>query len=68
MEGNGPNQTIYVNNLNEKLKKDVLKKSLYMIFSEFGKIVEINASKASALRGQVNLISWILLVSFYFLI
>ena len=53
MESNLPNQTIYINNLNEKLKKDVLKKSLYMLFSEFGKILEINISKANKLRGQV---------------
>ena len=54
MESNLPNQTIYINNLNEKLKKDVLKKSLYMLFSEFGKILEINISKANKLRGQVS--------------
>ena len=52
MESLMPNQTIYVNNLNEKLKKDVAKKSLYMIFSEFGKITEVNVSKANKLRGQ----------------
>ena len=48
-----PNQTIYINNLNEKLKKDFLKKNLYMIFSEFGKIVEIKTTRADKLRGQV---------------
>lgn len=47
-----PSQTIYINNLNEKLKKDATKKSLYMIFSEFGKITEVNVSKANKLRGQ----------------
>ena len=29
-----PNHTIYINNLNEKIKKDELKKSLYAIFSQ----------------------------------
>ena len=53
MADNVPNQTIYINNLNEKLKKDNLKKNLYLIFSEFGKIVEINTSRANKLRGQV---------------
>ena len=31
-----PNHTVYINNLNEKIKKDDLKKSLYAIFSQFG--------------------------------
>jgi len=32
-----PNQTIYINNLNEKIKKEELKKSLYAIFSQLAK-------------------------------
>ncbi|KAJ7565167.1 hypothetical protein O6H91_02G050700 [Diphasiastrum complanatum] len=47
-----PSQTIYVNNLNEKIKKDELKKSLYGLFSQFGKIVDVVASKTMKLRGQ----------------
>ena len=31
-----PNHTVYINNLNEKIKKNDLKKSLYAIFSQFG--------------------------------
>ena len=33
-----PNQTIYVNNLNEKVKLDDLKRELQAIFAQFGKI------------------------------
>lgn len=40
-----PSHTIYVNNLNEKVKKDELKKSLYAIFSQFGQILDIVALK-----------------------
>ncbi|MCO5608347.1 hypothetical protein L7F22_062555 [Adiantum nelumboides] len=47
-----PNQTIYINNINEKIKKEELKKSLYAVFSQFGKIVDIVASKTLKLRGQ----------------
>jgi len=47
-----PNQTIYVNNLNEKTKKDDLRKSLYAIFSQFGTILEIIALKTLKMRGQ----------------
>jgi U1 small nuclear ribonucleoprotein A len=32
------NQTIYVNNLNEKVKLDDLKRELQAIFAQFGKI------------------------------
>lgn len=31
-----PNCTLYVHNLNEKVKKDELKRSLFHIFSQFG--------------------------------
>ncbi|XP_022097783.1 U1 small nuclear ribonucleoprotein A-like [Acanthaster planci] len=47
-----PNQTIYINNLNEKIKKDELKKSLYAIFSQFGQILDIVALKTLKMRGQ----------------
>ncbi|KAM6564602.1 hypothetical protein CsatB_024600 [Cannabis sativa] len=36
-----PNVTIYINNLNEKIKLDELKKSLKAVFSQFGKILDI---------------------------
>jgi len=47
-----PNHTIYINNLNEKIKKEELKKSMYAIFSQFGAIVDIVALKTLKLRGQ----------------
>jgi len=51
-----PNNTIYVNNLNEKIKKDELKKSLYAIFSQFGQIMDIVALKTLKMRGQAFVI------------
>ena len=47
-------QTLYINNINEKIKKDVLKKTLHSLFSQFGKIVEIVACRGIKLRGQVH--------------
>lgn len=47
-----PNQSIYINNLNEKVKKEELKKSLYAVFSQFGRILDIIALKTLKLRGQ----------------
>ncbi|EEB19490.1 U2 small nuclear ribonucleoprotein B'', putative [Pediculus humanus corporis] len=51
-----PNHTIYINNLNEKLKKDELKKSLYAIFSQFGQILDIVALKTLRMKGQAFVI------------
>ncbi|KAL4225433.1 hypothetical protein ACF0H5_016123 [Mactra antiquata] len=51
-----PNHTIYINNLNEKIKKDALKKSLYAIFSQFGQILDIVALKTLKMRGQAFVI------------
>lgn len=46
------NHTIYVSNLNEKIKKPLLKKSLHSVFSQFGKIVDIVACRGLKLKGQ----------------
>jgi U2 small nuclear ribonucleoprotein B'' len=51
-----PNNTVYINNLNEKVKKDDLKKSLYAIFSQFGQILDIVALKTLKMRGQAFVI------------
>ena len=47
-----PNQTVYINNLNEKIKKDALQKSIYSVFSQFGKIVDVVCCRGLKLRGQ----------------
>mmetsp|Transcript_8382 Transcript_8382/g.14090 ORF Transcript_8382/g.14090 Transcript_8382/m.14090 type:complete len:249 (+) Transcript_8382:37-783(+) len=47
-----PQETVYVNNLNEKVPKDELKKSLYAVFTQFGPIMDIVALKNFKMRGQ----------------
>ncbi|CAL8334139.1 unnamed protein product [Lota lota] len=47
-----PNHTIYINNMNDKVNKDELKRSLYALFSQFGQIVDIVAMKTAKMRGQ----------------
>jgi len=47
-----PNHTIYINNLNDKIKKEELKRSLHAIFSQFGQILDIIALKTLKMRGQ----------------
>ncbi len=43
---------LYVNNINDKIKKAALRKSLMAVFSPFGKIMDIVAIKTKTLRGQ----------------
>ncbi|KAF7488593.1 U2 small nuclear ribonucleoprotein B'' [Sarcoptes scabiei] len=51
-----PNNTIYIRNLNEKIKKTELTKSLNAIFSQFGTILDIHAKKSLKMRGQAFVI------------
>lgn len=50
-----PSNTLYINNINEKIKKNVLKKMLYMVFSQYGRVIQIIACKGLKMRGQVFL-------------
>ena len=47
-----PSKQLYINNLNDKLKPDALKKQLYLLFSQYGRVTQIVASKGTKLRGQ----------------
>uniref|UniRef100_A0A8C2MS17 RRM domain-containing protein n=1 Tax=Cricetulus griseus TaxID=10029 RepID=A0A8C2MS17_CRIGR len=51
-----PNHTIYINNMNDKIKKEELKRSLYALFSQFGHMVDIVALKTMKMRGQAFVI------------
>jgi len=47
-----PNHTIYIQNMNEKIKKEDLRKSLYVLMSQFGQVLDIVALKTMKMRGQ----------------
>jgi RNA recognition motif-containing protein len=47
-----PHQTIYINNINEKLKKQELTTNLYLLLSQFGHILEVNSGTSFRCRGQ----------------
>ncbi|KRY41711.1 U2 small nuclear ribonucleoprotein B'' [Trichinella spiralis] len=51
-----PNQTIYVNNLNEKIKKDELKRALHAVFHQFGTILDSVCLKNLKMRGQAFIV------------
>ena len=51
-----PNCTVYIRNLNEKIKIPALKKSLEEIFSKYGTVLEIIAHKNIWMRGQAFIV------------
>eukprot|EP00793_Prasinoderma_coloniale_P001276 PRCOL_00005048-RA len=48
----GLGQTLYVNNLNDRARADELRRALAAVFSQFGRVLDVSASKAYARRGQ----------------
>ena len=52
-------QTLYVNNLNDKLPKEQLKEELYLLISHFGTILDVVALKTERMKGQ----AWISFVT-----
>ena len=51
-----PNQTLYINNLNTRIKKRDLKRLLYALCSPHGQILSIVASKTPKMRGQAFIV------------
>ncbi|KIK65317.1 hypothetical protein GYMLUDRAFT_38765 [Collybiopsis luxurians FD-317 M1] len=53
---NQPNNTLYVNNLNDKVHKDELRLQLLALFTTYGKVIDIVAAKNPKMRGQAFLV------------
>jgi RNA recognition motif-containing protein len=53
---NQPNTTLYINNLNDKINKEELRSQLYALFTTYGKIIDVVASKSQRMRGQAFLV------------
>ncbi|EFC46330.1 predicted protein [Naegleria gruberi] len=51
-----PNNTIYINNINEKIKVPTLKKQLYSMFGQFGEVLDVIASRYEKTRGQAFIV------------
>jgi U2 small nuclear ribonucleoprotein B'' len=49
---NEPNQTLYVANIDWKIKKPILRRALHTLFNRHGKIQDIIALRSDGLRGQ----------------
>jgi RNA recognition motif-containing protein len=51
-----PNHTLYINNLNGKIKKQQLRKALYNLFVSYGRVVAVIAMKGVKMRGQAFIV------------
>ena len=51
-----PNQSLYIQNLPEKLQKPDLRRSLYMLFATFGPVLDVTAVKSNKMRGQAHVL------------
>ena len=47
-----PCQTLYIHHLNEKTPLPDLRKSLYLLFSQFGHVLHVSAARTDTTRGQ----------------
>jgi hypothetical protein len=51
-----PSQSLYIQNLPEKLQKRDLQRNLYMLFTTYGSVLDITAVKSSKMRGQAHIL------------
>lgn len=47
-----PNATLYIKNIDWKIKKGLLKRALYSLFTRHGKVLEVVVLRREGLRGQ----------------
>ena len=50
------NQTLYINNLNDRLSKTFLRHQLYVLGTAYGQILDVVALKTDKMRGQAFLV------------
>lgn len=55
-ETNQPNTTLYINNLNDKINKDEIRSQLFALFTTYGKLIDVVATKTPKMRGQAFLV------------
>lgn len=50
-----PNQTLYINNLNDKINKEELRAQLFALFVTYGRVIDVVAKKGKKMKGQAFL-------------
>ncbi|EIW61447.1 RNA-binding domain-containing protein [Trametes versicolor FP-101664 SS1] len=56
MSSTQPNTTLYIKNLNDKVKKEELRAQLYALFTTYGRILDVVALKGPKMKGQAFLV------------
>ncbi|KAK9456267.1 hypothetical protein V1511DRAFT_268159 [Dipodascopsis uninucleata] len=51
-----PSPTLYINNLNDKIRKQELRICLYLLFSTYGHVIDVVALKTPKMRGQAHIV------------
>ncbi|ETW83828.1 hypothetical protein HETIRDRAFT_472136 [Heterobasidion irregulare TC 32-1] len=51
-----PNTSLYINNLNDQINKEEMRGQLYALFTTYGKVIDVVASKTPKMRGQAFLV------------
>ncbi|KAI0298823.1 RNA-binding domain-containing protein [Russula brevipes] len=51
-----PNTTLYINNLNDKINKEEIRSQLYALFTTYGRLIDVVATKTPKMRGQAFLV------------
>jgi RNA recognition motif-containing protein len=51
-----PNTALYINNLNDKVNKNEIRSQLYALFTTYGKLIDVVATKTPKMRGQAFLV------------
>ncbi|KAI1786692.1 RNA-binding domain-containing protein [Ganoderma leucocontextum] len=52
MASSQPNTTLYIKNLNDKVKKDELRTQLFALLTTYGRIIDVVALKGQKMKGQ----------------
>jgi U2 small nuclear ribonucleoprotein B'' len=56
MSSSQPIPTLYINNLNDKINKEEIRIQLYALFTTYGKVIDVIASKGPKMKGQAFLV------------
>ncbi|KAE8223241.1 hypothetical protein CF319_g3700 [Tilletia indica] len=51
-----PNTSLYIKNINTKVKKEELRRQLYVLFGTYGRILDVVATRSDGMRGQAFVI------------
>ncbi|KAF2720247.1 hypothetical protein K431DRAFT_285918, partial [Polychaeton citri CBS 116435] len=51
-----PNQSLYIQNLPTNVQREDIRRGLYMLFSTYGSVIDVNAMRNAKMRGQAHVL------------